>query len=156
MNIIAAWRARRTPELEQAILRLVIAGIVTFYLCVAWVSGDSHLDERDIIILTGLAVWCAYAIGTFFAIWIWPALSATRRVLGILVDVGLTTFALFLMGERGVFLVGVYLFLIFGNGFRFGRVYLHVSQILSLIGFVLVLSMVPWWQHEPQVGLGLL
>jgi two-component system sensor histidine kinase RpfC len=118
------------------------------------VSRDSRLDEHgSIISLTGLAAWFAVAIGIFASIRIWPAPSVTRRVLGMLADVGAVTFALILTGESGVVLVGAYLFIIFGNGFRFGRVYFHVSQIFSLMGFVLVLLMAPWWQHELVVGM---
>src|SRR6476620_8055986 len=77
-------------------------------------------------------------------------------MLGILADVGALTFGLFVMGEGGVVLVGVYFFIIFGSGFKYGRLYLYVSQLLCLIGFVLVVSMVSWWQHELLVAVALI
>jgi two-component system sensor histidine kinase RpfC len=118
-----------------------------------WMSHVSRPDERDTVVLTSLAVWFAASLGLLLAIWIWPAPSVTRRVLGIVADVGALTFAPFLMGESGVMVVGLYLWLIFSYGFRYGRAYFRVAQIFCLVGFVLVLSMVPWWQHELLVGL---
>ena len=40
-----------------------------------------------------------------------------------------------MMGEAGAVMFGLYLFIIFGNGFRYGRTYLHVCQVMSLTGF---------------------
>ena len=60
------------------------------------------------------------------------------------------------MGEGGAVVVGVYLFITFGNGFRFGRLYLHVCQALSLIGFSVVLIYSDFWSHHIAVGVGFL
>jgi hypothetical protein len=151
MNIMAAWRARcaATPELGQALTRLMMVGMFMLFL---WLGLLSRPDGRDTIILTGLAAWFAASIGFLLAIWIWPAPSVTWRVLGIVADAGVVTFALVFMGEFGVMAVVFYFLIIFSYGFRYGRVYFRVSQAFCLIGFVLVLLMVPWWQHELVVG----
>jgi len=72
----------------------------------------------------------------------------------MLIDVAIVTFAMFGMGTGGAILPGVYLFLTFGNGFRFGRFDLHLCQFLCLVGFVLVGVMVPAWREHPQFFLG--
>jgi two-component system sensor histidine kinase RpfC len=114
------------------------------------------LAENDKILLLGLLGFFMLAIGIFVAIWIWPAPNVPRRVLGMLADVGAITFALFLAGESGVGLVGIYLFSIFGNGFRYGRKSLFVSQVLCLAGFEMVILTAPWWREHPYIGSGLL
>lgn len=158
MNLTAAIRARLSgasrSELEQAIVRIVLLLFVTLWV---WSLGGLRVlpaVEHDTILLTGLAGWLSLAIGIFAAIWIWPAANVPRRVLGILADAGTITFGLLLAGESGASFVGVYLFIIFGNGFRYGRAYLSICQILCLMGFMLVAIMVPWWQHEWGVVLG--
>jgi hypothetical protein len=78
------------------------------------------------------------------------------RSVGMLADVAATTFALFLAGESGFGLVGVYLFFIFGNGFRYGRRYLFLCTALSLAGFVPVITTALWWRDEPIIGWGLM
>ncbi len=160
MNLTAAWRRYVTgpsgSELEQAALRASIALVVTLYVC--WYASRrvGFIDEHDRIALTAQAVWLILAIGMFSAIWKWPSANVARRVLGILVDVGATTFWLFITGGAGAALVGMYPFITFDNGFRYGRLYLYVSQFLCLIGFVLVVSMVQWWQHELLVAVALM
>jgi len=72
----------------------------------------------------------------------------TRRVLGMLADAGAITFGLFFMGSAGTVLVGAYLFIIFGNGFRYGRVYLHVSQFFCVVGFAFAAWNIEWWQSS--------
>jgi two-component system sensor histidine kinase RpfC len=72
----------------------------------------------------------------------------------MLADAGTITFGLFFADESGVVFVWAYLFIIFGNGFRYGRAYLLICQALCLTGFLLVAVMVPWWQHERGVVLG--
>ena len=159
MNLTAAWRRHVTgpsgSELEQALLRVLMGLLVTLYVC-WYVSREGYVGEDARFDLTVLAGCLILAIGIFASIWIWPSVNLAGRMLGILVDVGAITFGLFVMGEEGVVLVGTYLFIIFGNGFRYGRLYLHVSQLLSFIGFVLVVSMVPWWRHELLVAFALM
>jgi two-component system sensor histidine kinase RpfC len=60
------------------------------------------------------------------------------------------------LGEVGAVIFGMYLFMAFGNGFRYGRAYLYLSQGLALVGFGLVLSVSDVWPKHPWVGMGLL
>jgi two-component system, sensor histidine kinase RpfC len=71
--------------------------------------------------------------------------------IGMIADNALTTFCLIQMGERGAFVLFVYLFITFGNGFRFGRLYLHSCQLMSIAGFSLVLWLSPFWKQHPQI-----
>src|SRR4029450_12324507 len=116
MNLIAAWRRHITgpsgEELRQALVRVSTGLWVTFYVC-WYVSRQAGFIHEHRIALTALAVWLVLAIGFVAPIWVWPCADLARRMLGILVDVSATTFGLFVMGEGGVVLVGLYLFIIF-------------------------------------------
>jgi hypothetical protein len=168
VNLRALLKARISaslgPELEQAILRIALLSMVTLYA--AWVVGRLHhgvpsfgaesipWTEDETILVGGLAGWLVLALGIFAVVLVSPAANRARRVLGMLVDVGAITFGLLFAGKGGAGLVGIYFFLIFSNAFRFGRAYLHMSQSLCLAGFGLVVSIVPWWQHEVEVVVG--
>jgi len=168
MNLRASLKARISassgPELQQAIVRAIMLLMTTLYA--AWfVSrlhygipsfGDENIPwtEEEKILVGGLSGWLVLALGIFAVVWISPATNRARCVLGMLADVGAITFGLLLADDGGAVFVGIYLFLIFGNGFRFGRAYLHICQFLCLAGFGLVVSMVPWWQHEWNVAMG--
>jgi two-component system sensor histidine kinase RpfC len=127
--------------------------IVTLYL-LWYASRNAYMDEHEGIALTGFAGWLVLSICIFAAVWIWPSANAARRMLGILVDVGAITFGLFVSGEGGAVLLGFYLFVIFGNGFRYGRRYLHVSQLLALVGFSLVLLLSDFWSRHFGIDVG--
>jgi two-component system sensor histidine kinase RpfC len=123
---------------------------------VLWsVSRHTPNSGDDGLVVECLTGWLLLAIGILIAVWMWPAANMPRRVLGMLADVGAITFALFFMGSGGAILVGTYLFLILGNGFRYGNVYLHVCQVFCLVGFALVAWSVEWWKFQaPAVVAG--
>jgi two-component system, sensor histidine kinase RpfC len=160
MNLLAAlrarFRARPDSEHEQAILRVVLLGLITVYMWGRMTAAAHPVVESDRLLLSGLIGFFILALAIFAVICVWPAASPARRILGMLVDVGATTFALSLTGAAGVWVVGVYLFVIFGNGFRYGRRYLYLCQMLCLAGFVPVVILAPWWRDEPSVGFGLM
>ena len=67
-------------------------------------------------------------------------------------NTGCATFCMFLAGESGVAMVGVYLFITFGNGFRYGNPYLFTCQALCLIGYWGVVLFAPYWQAHRVTG----
>jgi two-component system sensor histidine kinase RpfC len=141
-------RSRQDLEHEQALLRITISALVIVFMVAMYQSASP--------LLQGLSLFLALAIALFVAICIWPAPNVPRRVLGLVADVGVTTWAMFLSGEYGASLVGVYLFITFGYGFRYGRRYLLACQALCVLGFFAVLLYVPYWRAHSVAGLSLL
>ena len=153
MNPLIALRARlkaRTDsEHEQAILRIVIGSVVL--ADVGAVGG--HAEPQLVLGLTGYLV---LVIGLFVAICVWPAPNIPRRITGMLADIGTATFCMFFAGEYGAVVIGVYLFITFGNGFRYGRSYLFASQALCILGFFAVLLYAPYWRYHQTEGWALI
>lgn len=81
--------------------------------------------------------------------------SPVRRIVAILLDVGSISAGLYVGGEYLSILFPIYLWVIFGNGFRFGLQYLGISTLTSVFGYSMVLT-TPYWQGEFVLGLGLL
>ena len=71
-------------------------------------------------------------------------------------DAGMSTLVMFLTGEAGAAMIGVYLFITFGNGFRYGRAYLFACQALCLVGYAAVLLLHDHWQQHQTVGWSLM
>jgi two-component system sensor histidine kinase RpfC len=149
-------RGRPDSEHEQGILRIVLVGLITIFMFGRATAAASPAVEADRILLGGLVGFFILALAIFGAICVWPASNRARRILGMVADVGGTTFALFLTGASGVWLVGVYLFVTFGNGFRYGNRYLFRCQALCLAGFGAVVSLADWWRDQPAIGWGLM
>jgi len=154
---LEGWRGMlarlQRPELEQAVLRVVLVGLV--YVYVVWtVHRDGAFDGTDLEFVTVGAGFVSLAVLILVSILASGGTSNTRRALGMLADNAATTYCLIRMDEGGAFVLGVYLFVAFGNGFRFGRAWLHASQILSIVGFAVVLLLSPFWSQHVTVGMG--
>jgi len=82
----------------------------------------------------------------FLWIYIFPATSHLRRVLGIAGDVAALSTVLILADEMAAPLLAIYLWVITGNGFRYGSKYLYISMLFSIVGFIAACIANPFWQ----------
>src|SRR5690242_16933368 len=145
-------------EFNQATVRVAIAGAVVIYLAfLAWYVGDfgeatapQHHVEVLIIAITFFLFSCLLVFRILSA----GNPSVRRRFLGMVVDNAVTTYCLIRLGEGSAVIIGVYLFITFGNGLRYGRLYLYACQTMALAGFALVLAESDYWSHSIYVGLG--
>lgn len=157
---LAAFRSRMThvqnrAESEQGTLRVVIAFLVMMYLTVYTLRAGSVSASENHVVVVSIAFFL-FSLVLLFRIVAAPRVSVPRRLLGMLVDNGVTTYCLLNMGEGGAVVIGVYLFITFGNGFRFGRTYLHACQAMGLAGFSWVLVFSDFWSQHTAIGTGFL
>ena len=148
-----AWLAQR-PELEQATLRVLISALVLAY--VGSYVGRDGITGGGPQALVAASAFFAFAVAITVGILQAPGISKAWRILGIVVDNAVATYCIFALGEGGAVILFAYLFVTLGNGFRYGRLYLHLSQILSVTGFAFVMFVSPFWSQHPAVGLGFL
>ena len=141
------------PELEQAGIRVAVVGLIVGYLFFES-SRDGSIAPSEALALAWAMATLAFGFGLLIWIGAVGGKSVVRRVLGMIVDNAATTYCLVLMGEAGAIIIGVYLFITFGNGFRYGRAYLHASQALSLIGFGLVVALSDYWRTHTSLSIG--
>lgn len=142
-------------ELEQSLLRLGLVGAAYVYLLVHTLKDwQLNPDEKQLVLVGAAFLLLSVALTVF--VLASGKDSVPRRVVGIVADNAATTYFLLQMGESGAIVVGVYLFVSFGNGFRFGRFYLHISQVLALLGFTFVLVFSPFWSKHLGIGIGFL
>ena len=154
VKAMIAWLSRR-PEFEQATLRVLISAVVLAY--VAWYvkrDGIVTSDEGQALLVAFgfFAFACAITLRILQA----PRSSKTRRIIGIVVDNAVASYCLFVLGEGGGVILFAYLFVTLGNGFRYGRLYLHISQVLSVTGFSSVMFVSPFWSQHKAIGVGFL
>jgi two-component system, sensor histidine kinase RpfC len=140
-------------ERDQSKVRVIIAGAVLVILA-SYVIWKDHLDKVDV--LAAAASFFLFAVALMLHLRAAPQISVAWRFLGMILDNAVTTFCLIRLGEDGAFVLGVYLFISFGNGFRFGRVYLHTCQLMGIVGFLLVFWLAPFWSQHLSVYIGFL
>lgn len=138
-------------ELEQGAIRVVIGTFFTLYLLASF-AIDKDIDSGELNGFYCLIVFEIFAVLLFFVISRSKAPSPKRRLLANWLDIVGTTVFLSLAGDIAVVLIGVYLWVTFGNGFRFGKKYLYHSQAISIIGFLVATQVNPFWaKHQPII-----
>lgn len=105
-----------STEREQAIIRLIICSIIVLYTVICYFND-----------LLGQAVVFIYLASVPFSLFIlfWVTVKSgenhLRRMVGMLADLGTTTAAMGLGGAAASPLYLFYLWITFGNGFRYGK-----------------------------------
>ena len=142
-------------ELEQSLIRLGIGLSILAFLIVR-LTVRNTLTNNDLIALKIISVFLFLTLIIIGTILYTGKSSVTRRLAGAWLDQGSITLFMLLTGEAGVLLVGIYLWVIFGNGFRYGNKYLFHAQTLSVAGFVFTSQVNPYWLEHTTIGYGLL
>lgn len=139
------------PEFEQAVLRVALSALVLaiFYW---YAERDGALSDRESQVLAATVAFLVLSVVLLLRILVTGGVSRIRRHAGIVLDNAGITYFMAMMGEAGAVMLGLYLFIIFGNGFRYGRKYLHVCQVMSLAGFSAVILMDENWLTSRSVA----
>lgn len=147
---VRAFVRQPNGEHEQALVRLVIAAFLCGY--VLW-----HVPLVDLSPQLGWTMVVFLVVSTSLTVHLvfYRQPMPIRRLLGIINDSAGITFGMLYAGELGVPIYLFYLWITFGNGFRFGRRYLYAALVTSLIGFSTVLLTVEYWQAHRALGVGL-
>ena len=131
-------------EKEQATLRIVGILIVCVYVLTLGHGGAIPIDNVYRVILYGLpSVVISILLKLFAEFDI--SKDYLRRYSGIVADVSIVTIYMYLLSEYGAPLFAIYLWVIIGNGFRYGGRYLAVSALLSIIGFTVLVNINSFW-----------
>src|SRR5512139_1224142 len=156
-RIGTAWKhlsRRPDSEHEQALIRVVITAATFFYLY--WVSfRDGIVVQNEARALWVCFLYHVVSLGIFVRITVNPAVSPVRRYVGVFGDLCLTSYGISVVGEAGAPLYVILLWVIFGNGFRYGRTYLFVSTAIGTVGFGAAITVNDYWRNKQILGVGL-
>lgn len=152
-RVVPSFKKRPDPEREQAVIRLLIGVVAGIYLLSVM---DTDSGNFQVISVTGMIAFFILAFAILLSIIKSPGVNVPRRLFGCIVDNGTATAFLLLNGDLVAPIFIVYLWVSFGNGFRFGKQYLLFSMVLGIIGFSSVLLFSSRWSAEFSVNIGLL
>ncbi|MFT5446734.1 MAG: two-component system sensor histidine kinase RpfC [Gammaproteobacteria bacterium] len=151
-------RLKKIPdtEPEQAVVRVCVGIFVLGYLHSGGVFSQAHDDPMSGAhqLVGGLFLACAMTV--LLAVIAWPRQSIARRLVGMAVDIGFTTYAMAMTGAPAAPLFVVYLWVTFGNGFRFGSGYLKIAMLGSASGFCITYWVSEYWMSNPYLSVGVL
>lgn len=136
-------------EYQQAILRLIIIGLTILFM---------HASYSSIRFETNVLMY-GFALSSLLILIhtrLKSTLSRTRQLIVMFLDVLGASLSVYFTNDIGGVFIGVYLWLIIGYGFRFGRVMLLATYVTSLTGFVTASLMSHHWQTHMSGFYGLL
>jgi len=152
-TVVRDLSVRQDTEPQQAIIRLFIAGAVLLYI-----AGLASIGKGGDAILPMLAV----DVPGVLTAWLLlvhlmadPQPSLARRSAAMLNDVILVSVFLHVGGAYAAPWFSIYLWVIFGFGFRFGAPALAACAALAVAGFAAVVASTPYWQPRWPVALGI-
>ncbi|HWI27645.1 MAG TPA: ATP-binding protein [Stellaceae bacterium] len=140
-------------EPQQIIIRVFFPGFVLVYLTgLAYfgVAGD-RLTPLLAVVIAG--IFCEWLL--FIDLISRPGPSPYRRIAAMLSDIGFVSTFLHIGGGFAAPWFSIYLWVIFGFGFRFGQRALVTATLLSMAGFAAVWASTPYWQARPMMGGGI-
>jgi two-component system sensor histidine kinase RpfC len=143
----AALRGRPDTEHEMSFNRLAFALVISVYL---------HLEDAPPLAQTLAGLYWIVAIGLFAHILRWPAINKLRRIVALCLDMGFLCAELHVGDEITSAFAPIYLWVILGNGFRFGVAWLRGGSAIAIVGFVAVWITTPFWYTQPHLSSGFL
>ena len=144
-------KLRGNTEFEQAIIRLISCIILIIYTSIAF---RYDVIGKHVVYMYIAAI--PYCLTIILWIYIDPRINHKRRIMGVIADIGTTTYAMAISGVITAPFFVIYLWVTFGHGFRFGKAYLFTSMVMSIIGFMLVMKLSSFWQEQYVIGYGVL
>ena len=149
---------RRFPDTEgeQATIRALFCPLVAavYMYSLPDTSGPWRIDH-DLLYMM-VVLYALAAIGILLALIAHPEASKSRRVTALLVDAATVTASMLATYEYGIAFFGFYMWICLGYGLRYGTPFLRLAQSVTVVGFLVVLALSPYWQSHMQIGLGLL
>jgi two-component system sensor histidine kinase RpfC len=146
---------RPDSEHEAALIRIAIVVVVVAYFTVT-AHLDGIITDLEWHSLLAISLFLFISLGLLASILISPGVSVPRRIVAVVIDIGIVTYFLYRLGDVTTPLFGLYLWVTFGNGFRYGVRYLYLSGAMSVSGFTLVLATSEYWAEHRTLGVGLL
>ncbi|MFP5382373.1 MAG: hybrid sensor histidine kinase/response regulator, partial [Gammaproteobacteria bacterium] len=120
-------RTRPDTEFQQALIRFTIGVIAYLYFSSSWIEHPEYIYSSihfvALFFITTSSLILARCLIDLKA-------SLKRRLFGAVVDFSTASFLLLIGGETSAPLVGIYLWVTLGNGFRYGVGYLYFSTAL--------------------------
>jgi two-component system sensor histidine kinase RpfC len=154
-HLKAVIAAAPRQEFKQAKLRVSIVAVILAYL-LWYLLRDGVIEPAEYGVLSVTVGFLIFSMFLVLRILQAPHESPPRRFMGMIGDNAVATYFLSQLGEGGAVILVVYLFITCGNGFRFGRFYLHACQLMGLVGFSVVFVVSPFWSQHFWIWLGYL
>lgn len=144
------WRRLAADGEQQMVVNRFVVGIFAL-LFNLWVA------QRGLVSGLPLVAPCVYIVLGWLVmlhLLLHPAPSVGRRVIALVLDCAGASYELHIGGGATVWQFSGYLWIIFGNGFRFGSRFQVYAMLTATAGFALMVAVTPYWRDQPALMAG--
>jgi two-component system, sensor histidine kinase RpfC len=152
----ALTKAVRSEPLEfsQILTRFAVGGVLTLYAIVSPLFEEQQNSGAASIALVMVVAWVV-ALGIPVHLAAYPERRIARRTVSICLDAFVISLVIHFGERSAAIFFPAYLWVILGNGFRFGIPFMYFSMIANGVSFILVVLMTPYWRQDWQFSAGL-
>jgi len=144
---------RGGSEQEQALLRVFFAVVIFFHL-ISLDTGQAGVLQPVVLVFSG--VFVVFSLLFMAVVFRSRESSEARQLVAMISDLGAVTVGMLMTEETGTLFYGIYLWVIVGNGLRYGSKSLFRSYILSIAGFISVILFNDYWKQHETLAISLL
>jgi len=142
-------------EFEQLVVRYLIGIFTTSCAILSWYHGTLEPWQLSALVIFIPIAWVI--AGSFLLHYtLWPRRRVERRAATIVFDAVTLSLFIYFGGEAASIFFPVYLWVILGNGFRFGIPYMFGSMAANGLCFALVIANTPDWRADWAFAAGVL
>jgi two-component system sensor histidine kinase RpfC len=141
-------------EYVQGYIRLLFACLVFIYFLALYLSGSQDLGHIKAVWVT--VIYIVFSLLLLFSFRYYKQPSQLRKITTMLCDYSITCLAMFNLGESGVPLFTVLVWITVGYGTRFGPIYLYAGILLSTVAMLTLINFSPFWRDHSLTGYGLM
>lgn len=144
-------RSKSDPVLSQAVARTIFSllSLLTFF------AFDRYFAQSYTAAMTVAGIHLCYAISILFLEYHRPKNSLLRKYTGIVADLGALSAIVAFSDMRAVFIYPVFLWVVVGNGMRYGPKYLKSAMAISVVLFTAATFWNPAWQMHRELAVSL-
>ncbi len=144
-------KAKKDEELSQALARLILSPSIFLISVFLTFFAKYHLEFT--IFVSGF--YTIYAIFMFSNVSKYPKKYPLRKIVNIIADLGALSLVIYFEGINAIFLYPVILWIIVGNGVRFGIKYLYTALFFGVLFFALATYFNPVWHSHKSLSISL-
>ncbi|HTJ88630.1 MAG TPA: ATP-binding protein [Acidocella sp.] len=148
----ATWRSRPIRDDLEMVINRFIAGLLVVLFNI-WLRAHAQVPFYLLCVplpyLVANGALLAHALA-------WPDRTDSRRIGAVLLDCAAISYEAHLGGGEAGWLVAGFLWVIFGNGFRFGVRLQAYAMLASLVGYGGVVATTPYWRSQPSLCFGMM
>jgi len=143
-------------ELSQSRARVVITGICLLAFSVVGVRKGLDPSGQMAQGLVVCLLYLTFSIAWYVMVYRLPGKWPLRRYVTIFADLGIMTYWLHFGDKHVASYYPIFLWVIIGNGIRFGEQHLKVGIVTGALGFGSLLVFNDFWKAHMEIGSGML